>query len=274
MKSKLLISFVAFGMFNCTWHKEKPSNAPPIEEIMVKNELYANADILKITDKKRCDRLTFLALWDAYGRRTDDLLRLDLENDGKWARDFVACYPDHSQSENSIDGYIALAHALYQRKDLDRVRKVIDYGESHGWTMGEGPFSVTNIAHVAHLYYAIEEKLEEKSPKLLSIEGDRGIPQSFRGHILALYLHLRGELRGKLNDIEFRALKALKNGAEYDPYYSALYAKYDDGDQSNTYKLLVNNAMFPAENITEETDVYHWGSCPAVVYFRLITSLF
>ena len=100
---------------------------------------------------ERCDRITFVSLFDAYGRQID-LFKYQGPA-GKWNRDIEPCFKDGqdvgSSSECSLDGYLSVMHALWSRKDMHSLQQMHDHLSSNNWKCGDGDTSATDILALA-----------------------------------------------------------------------------------------------------------------------------
>lgn len=207
----------------------------------------------------RCDRLTFNGLFSGYGKPQD---MGGFYYDGLLHRDVSPCYPGFSRSEISLDGILGLLHHIQTWDDRKSLDRILDIGEKNNWIMGDGPIEYTNIwALVPIIYEMAGESL---------VTDIKDVLKGYRGHVGAMYIHLRGRVYGSISEAEFRALQALKVASPLNPLYSALFHRYSDGDQSETIELL--DKIF-TDKFPEGSATTGWGSCPDSVLYIIVVGI-
>jgi len=205
--------------------------------------------------RHRCDKLTFRALASAFGNR--ELLEgHEYGAPGQFHRDVETCYPGDSRSEISLDGYLSLAHHIWTYQDDTLLQRIISYGRNNGFVMGEGPIKYTNILLLVPTLYGMQSKLT-----LVDFDS---LLAGYKGHIVALYIHLKGRVNGRISDLELHVLEQLVRSNENNPLYQAIYHTYLDGDQSEAISILMKD--FPPDFPSGEAK-YGWGSAPDSVVF-------
>lgn len=194
-----------------------------------------------------CDRVTFQALFDAYGARTPDLYKFEVES-GKWIRNYaVDCSaPTQSGSECSLDGEMSVFQALAHRGDKAGLSRMRDRLIANNWQCGNGPSGVVDSFILDGLF--VQEKLV-----------DLPFLNGFQAYLVAEYIWMDGQISGAIGSIELETLKILAQNHMHEPLFHALYHKYSDGDQSYTESLLTD-WDFSANT---------WGSCPEAVAYIL-----
>ena len=215
----------------------------------------------------RCDKLAFKPYLTVAGYIQD---LSGFEDNGKWSRDIKSnppCYPTESKGSISFDGMIAVLHHIWTTQDRAMLDRLITYGNSVNWVIGEGAFA--NQIIILPLATQMRYKLENKK----QIESSRqDILKGFRGHLLASYIWLQGRMNGAINTLENEALKSLFDASPDDPMYLALHARYNGGDQARALDILLTSQNFPAAG-TKEVGIYNWGSSPAPVYYLITLSI-
>lgn len=215
------------------------------------------AKTAKLSKIDRCDWLTFAGLYDAFGRKID-IYSAEVKP-GRWERHEKPCYPDESRSSISQEGILGALHALWSRDDDDGINRLNEYGNDHGWIMGDGPTDITQMLHLAPTVSAMAGRASRNS--------GIGIPvavKGFRAHVLASYLHLRGRVYRSLSWAEFEMAKKLHKDHPGNPVFAALYHRYDDGDFQDSIDILMND--FP-QGTANGKEKYGWQGCPDFIAY-------
>jgi hypothetical protein len=147
------------------------------------------------------------------------------------------------------------------------LERFIAYGEAHNWIVGDGPNEFTDAILLMPMSYKMRDKLKVVSLALVAMPTVDEIAQGFKGHVFANYIWLSGRVNGSLGDAELQTVIQFYKSAPTDPMYAAMYHRYVDGDQTETYNLLMNRPEFPADAFPTETSVFGWGSAPSSVYY-------
>lgn len=248
----------------CGSHKSQRTKTPL--ELVQEQRDFIVTQIVNMDEadiwKHRCDKLTFKALLSAYGPRQD---LSGFIYDDQIHRDIYPCYPEESRSEVSLDPILMMLHHILSYDDKELFQQVYDIGMARGWIMAEGPIEYTNIFTLLPRIYEMKEKYG------LVDNTYQDILASYKGHIAALYIHLKGRINGSISEIEYQTLKLIYESNPRNPLYAALYHKYTDGDQSETLQILIDD--FPFNKFPEDTARYGWGSCPSSVLYIIIVGI-
>ena len=254
----LLITIFCFAMA-CSKH-DSQETVNPYDDIKAKRAFY----ITQVSNAKidtqipiRCDRLTFAAMATAFGADLD--LSAFEYSPGEWHRDKNICYPDSSRSEVSFDPILGVLHVIQTSQKMDMLGRLDAYAKRHNYIMGDGDTEFTYMPQIGLL-------MSEMRGELAFISQNEG---THRDHIAALSIFLRARYNGGVNSAELLALKSMKRT----PIVSALIARYTDGDQSEALAILSDLHTFPMDHLPLETGVFSWGSCPAWVYFVIMTGI-
>ena len=234
----------------CSYEKHSPISND------LQSEFEKRCERVSIEGITRCDRVTFVALLSAFcPTRAEEFKRYEYP-EGKWNRDVSSCYPNDSASETSRDGYLSVLQALKSSNDYSALRRIIDYAEPRGGSTGEGDEGIVNIWPLMGTIHQMagDKPLDGASDQLAILNG-------FRGAQIANYLLLKGRINGYLGVLEMEFAEKLDAQVPHSPWYSAIYHKYHDGDQSFALEGLKN---FPTEDAP-----YGWGSCPNDIYWIL-----
>jgi hypothetical protein len=186
---------------------------------------------------------------------------------GQWHRDYKPCYPDDSRSEISRDGFIMLFHALLERKDTAAFLRIKEYGLAHDWIMGEGPKEYTSALLLTSILYDSIKKLSlaesadaQDSDSILKLD-------TFRGNLLAMYIWYRTKLNEKINELEWQTLKKLYEANNKNIIYSALYNKFNDGNQDQTISLMLDESDYPENTLPGRVENLNWSDAPGAIIY-------
>ena len=239
---------------------------PSFQDLQIKRDRIV-AQIPSIADKygfisDKCDSATFTSSLAAFSTYTVDLHQIE-PVPGKYVRNPESCYPDGSASETSLDVYLGVLHNIWSKQDKTALKRVIDYGNTHTWIMGQGPLDLTNIVALVPIIQDMRDKMSLKGD-------DDAIPalDGYRGDIAAMIVLLHGRVTGTINEAEFQTLNYLVTNFPENPLYQTIYHRFNDGDYSETVKAFTDYS----DDISQltETGVYGWGSAPK--FFFLITA--
>lgn len=268
---KYLTLVIFLIVVSCGKNKSKIDPLNSFQRIEKRNKFYLkNVDWKKVF-KHRCDKWTFYNLAAAYGG-PKDIYKFEW-SPGEWHRDINGrpCYKNGedlgAKSETTADGFLTLVQALYYMNDKrskKALNDLINYGEQHNWSMGEGPIGITNISHFKHIFYSLKNRFQ------IGLAAGGDIPKGFRGHLILFYIWNKYLTEGYINDLEKRALNYLVDGNPNNPLYQCMWHKFTDGNQSHTIFLMENNKNFPDYQIPYETGLYGWGSVPAIIYHMAV----
>lgn len=252
--------------FACGSKEKKPQENPVALQAHVKGQNYC----MQITDsifKERCDKITFKALVSV--NCPQDLSKFEVN--GRWERDSQQCYPKDSRSSISRDGLISVLHYIWTKQDHDMIQRLMEYGEAHNWIMGEGPTEYTDAIILTPIIYHMHDKIQKKGDLVADlVPTTEDIAQSFKGHLLASYVWLMARVNDGYIDYAGKVLLGkLYNSAPSDPMYAALQHRFLDGNQTETYFILLNDPTFTVNEFPMETGVFNWGSAPTSVYYLI-----
>ena len=226
-------------------------------------DIYNNID--ESIYKERCDKLTFKGMLSAY--LPQDIS--GMENNGQWQRDTMPCYPGNSVSSISLDGILGVLHHIVSTKDMSMLNRLIAYGESHNWIMGQGPTGYTNMYILIPFVYSLRKQMQLIDIAIQSQE----ILAGFQGHLLADYIWLTLEKDGEINSLELDLLKQLVNASEGDPMYQALLHRVTDGNQDVALNILLSDPTFDKDKVMKNDNAFGWGSEPAPVAYLVALSI-
>ena len=262
---KKLLSVLAL-LTSCGSHKSEDT-VNPLSDVQARGSFYIN-NLTPSIYTERCDKITFKALLST--EIVQDLTGFEVAP-GQWQRDTQPCYPTESASTISNEGIISIMHHIWSTKDCAMVTRLYNYGMAHDWIMGAGNKADTD-ASVLSFSVQDEKNLlcgntDPTGPTLLGSIDD--VLSGYKGHVLASWIWLMGRFNGKINSLEKDGLNALVNASPGDPYYLALKARFDDGDQSAAINALLGSVDFPSDSFPLEDGVFGWGSAPASIYYLI-----
>jgi len=253
-------------LLSCGSKEKKTQDNPMMLQAHLKGQEYCS----QITDavfKNRCDKITFKAIVSV--NCPQDLSKL--EANGRWDKDEQQCFPKESPSSLSKSDLISVLHYIWTKQDGKMLQRLMTYGESRNWVIGEGPTSLTDAVVLVPLIYYMNDKLKktgELADDTLPTTGD--ITQSFSGHDLASYVWLMARINNGYLDFAAKSIIGkLYNSAPSDPMYSALQHRFLDGNQAETYFILLADPTFSTNELPEEIGVFKWSSAPASVYYLI-----
>ena len=219
------------------------------------------------TEIARCDRLTFVAMMDAFGKPMD-LHRYEYPR-GVWHRDVNPCYPTDSKSECSQDGYISVLHSLLSHKDLASIKAIKSSLQSTNWICGAGDINLTLMPQLGPILDDMISALDPTKKARAQKLGKIVIPpieinlSGFRGHVLDNYAWLWGRIHGRMTIAGLVALKLTADQNEGAPYPLALFHRFSDQD----YNLAVQ------ELLDMKDCSAWWGSCNNAVYWTMVLAV-
>lgn len=254
----LVLSIVlAIIASSCAPDRESQPSRQTLADLQERRDQY----VAQVTDDvytERCDKLTFKALFSAFGKRQD--LSKHEYSPGEWHRDVKPCYPDDSKSEISFDPLLMILHHAVSHNDHAAVVRLIEFGEDADWKMGDVPSSLTYTPQLAPLARMVRDATD-----LASIGSIVPSLEGFRAHLVALSVWLVGRVDGRLPESYFRMLRKISRDNPGNPLFTALHASYDDGDQSEAIAILSRD--FPTGELPSGMARYGWGSCPDAIFF-------
>lgn len=216
---------------------------------------------------QRCDGLTFLGLWTAYG---DDynIYRHEYEP-GEWHRDVKPCYPDDSRSEISTEGVLGALHAMTARGDDDKLEDLWAYLEANDWIAGDGPKEYTRVLQLRPLFKEIRKKVglvDQDKHKVVRFAGENEDASiGYRGNVLADYIALHHMALGYIESWHFAAIEELVESVPQSPLYQALYGCYESEKAYQTaLNILGDDGIFPKDALPEPhlEGLWDWSQAP------------
>jgi hypothetical protein len=241
-------------LMSCGAQPAKDDNSFNLDAVKAKRDsLVSN---FQLADIERCDRITFAALFNAFGGSLD--LSGFESPAGKWNRDSLPCYPEESKSETSLDGYLSVLHWAHSRGDLGMVSRIADYAAPKDWITGAGPEDITSIFKLTPLIFEIlGTELKGNDDALPFLSG-------FRAHLAAMYIWLHGRIQGHIDAFELTILEALLVNEPGAYMLSALYHRFQDGRFQDTVNMMNNYSGDYGE---------FWGSCPTDLSYILTVAI-
>jgi len=263
---KIYITLIFALVFACGAKEKKTKEVPMSAQAHAKGQLYC-AQLTDAVFKERCDKITFKALVSV--NCLQDLSAF--ENKGKWERDDKQCYPSFSKSSISRDGLISVLHYIWTKRDHDMLKRLIAYGEERSWVVGEGPLEYTDAIILTPIIYYMNAKMINKgdlADDLLPTTED--IATSFKGHLLASYIWLAARVNGGYIDYPAKVfIGKMYAAAPSDPMYAAMQHRFLDGNQTETFYILLNDPTFTVNEFPTDTGAFGWGSAPVSVYYLM-----
>ena len=257
MKHWILAIACAFG---CNQKKDDPVQQADLTEVQqMRDEKVASFQMDQVTP---CDRITFVALMDAYGKRLP--IGIFEKPAGMWNRNFEVCYPKESKSECSLDGYLSVLHALYARGDLFSIRNMRDYLKARDWHCGLGDEGVTTTVPLMPLIQALANDLKVK---VADIGIDLPIPldikiDGFQAYLIGNYVWLHTKVFG-VSDVSRGIIKKLALDNPEDAFFAALNWRFNGTSQQLAVDLLKQDK--PCSD--------SWGSCDDSVYWTIVVAV-
>ena len=201
-----------------------------------------------ITDD--CDSLLWNSLYKSIGGNID--LNIARDDSGKWFRNpSHDCYPARSKSSISQDMLLGLMFATYHDKDLDRIEKLIQYGESNPgplgtWKMGEGDqFRTLMRPPLQNLAYKIRNHLRQgKEFKVLD----------FTDHLSILHLFLLAKLQNGASQESVLWFRYYADKSPKNALFSAIAKRYGIAVKIDPNQTLMDETVFPSDRLPTSAD--------------------
>lgn len=252
----IIAALASFVLAGCASVDEKPKKEMPIE-LARKVALYKTLQLSTLDEYGfasiggRCDSVLFTSLCLASGGCVGtDIYQAESDKEpGRWFRHAVHdCFDTgESSSDISKDMFAGLAFALDGAAKL----RVKQYGESNNWIMGRGPITRT--------YLTIPLRWQFTDVTQTSSDDDSWLPfpinTGYRAHLDVLSILLRAMSRGnKTTQIELEYLKRQRNRVPSNALFQAAYHKYADGNQERAAAILLDEKVFPADDLPTEAN--------------------
>lgn len=265
---RLIIIVALMGcQYNPFWRDHKPTQTVNIEVdnfdiVQNKWELYWD-----LTQKKgsnfgfrmdTCDSLEFTGLYCAIGGDVD-IFEAEKEP-GKWCRTWdCRCFNNNenngADSSISRDMFRGLLLCLWAQKDLEAFKRVIHYGETHNWIMGEYANEQVKLGKTL-MSLSMQADFYEGAYQLGGIDHakragmDVYTPQlGFKRFLQALAILYRGLAKGAINDIELNTMKENVKAEYSNAVYHGITHLFTDGNQNIALALLADNDRYPSDRL-------------------------
>lgn len=147
-----------------------------------------------------------------------------------------------SKSSFSRDMGIGAAHCAHRQGNLELVERHIEYGEAHGWVMGEGVLSRTVYSpFLISLWYRVAKDLGHnykklKVPNILT----KGLTD-YQAALQMLGIYTTGKLDNKISKTMLKRIIEHKEREPNNTFYHALYGKYS-GDKKRAIELCLDDS--------------------------------
>ena len=278
MKAIFMSAFMIIGCSTCGLF-EKKDNEPkktktPYEELAAKSDNYRQwSKALEeggVINPRDCDGLLWNALYQVatgrgsvsewqgkpgqwFRRPSHDCL---IYKDGEWV-------DNDSKTSISRDMFLGLFLWLWDRQDLEAVENLIVWGRAANpqWFMGEA-INIFEREGATHLRPPILGTLFELAYQLGGEDNTfRKFPYSvstggsgYQLHLAVLHTLIRGQIIGGISDTELGGLKKISKKQPKNPFYSAVYHYFKDGDQSAAIAMLLDEEIWPSDRLPGSQD--------------------
>jgi hypothetical protein len=249
-------------------HSEQDSTGDRLPELREKYELYQELQ-KDIGDpwilSHKCDSALEQAIRIIGGGANAETIYEGIDPTGRtWRRPTKDCLETgSSQSTTSPDMVLGYTNVALYSKDLQLISDLINYGEENDWTMGEHNGTVEGKSRV---YFQPKLTLQSYMYQVRhhlggAQHGKQTLPQDytpfkkgFEKHLVALIIMGRGEMNGKINQIELNTIRDYAKDDPNNSLFQAIAAKYSDGNQNKAIATLLNERYFPKDRLPEATD--------------------
>jgi hypothetical protein len=220
----------------------------------------------------RCDRLTFIGLYEAFGKRTTSFYKYEYsyidgerkEFTGQWNRDVELCYEvGDSRSSISLEGVLGAVHGMVTRKDRAALKRLRKFALANAYVMGDGPTEYTLMPQLA----AVIEKSIKLMDEDTSVESQL---KGYRGNVIADYILLHGRVYGYLNTWHVKMLEKLTIVSPDNPIYHAILARFtgDEVHKNIAINILLREDLFSSDFLpTERVNEFSWGDAPPAILY-------
>lgn len=211
-----------------------------------------------------CDSLLFSGL--IAGPESNIEIAEDQQIPGKFYRTpDHACYTGLPGSEISRDMLLGLAWGAKNTGHYAIGRRVLDYGQAHGWIMGQGAIEATLLTWPLRKTFA----------QIAALGGDDtykdflGYPDLWVGGLLGFMAHLevthillRGDLDGGLGVSARAVLWGYADREPRNAYFQYAHHSYSDGDMSKALETLMDESLFPSDHLPVRCQEWLWQRQP------------
>lgn len=262
MQAVTLISLLVINV-SCRKDNRSQPTVNPLAEVQAKRDLYVSLAKEQVDEygwlTPKCDGLLFNSL-AAYSGFPVNPLMAEKEA-GLWHRHpSFSCYPDESKSTISKDMFRGLFLYLLQQKDRASIQRIKDYCDSHeillgsSCAMGE---AVDEESYYGRVVFNPTQRSQINRMLGLSLTS-KTAKDDFEAHLDVLRIYTDYKIDGGLSDDD---VKALHNYAEASPrnaLFQILASKFgaNGGDQSQAIATLLDEVLFPADRLPNDTDHY------------------
>jgi len=269
-----------FLLTACGWlpkdHKEHDT-VNPIDALRAKRDKVLSLSKTNLDSETgwpldvSCDGLTLTAPYVLAGGPSD-WFKADVN--GHLYRDALhQCGPANgtSTTTGSQDGYITGALVFWRRHDASPVSDVLNFLASNSNYAGD-PHNGTSLvtSPVVNTYKIMLALLQGQTPPKpvddptpYQSGQQLTILTGFRAHLLVWQILDRGVIYGALNDLEYQLLKDQAERQPRNVFYTAVYNKFTKGDQSQGIALLMDESMFPSDQLASNQNKcvpYLWST--------------
>jgi len=246
--------------------KPPPADKSKIDRLIEKRDLYRDFMLAGLDDngwhqEDQCDGLTFQALLATAEPDVGTPLLAERSPGEFFRSPTFDCYPDHSRSTISRDGFLMLFHWILKNNRRDVIDRIITYGEAHSkgpvWIMGKGQLGAIEFRPN---FIATAFELRNKLGGAYTVKQE--IPQGFstsangyQRHLTVQHIYLRGKLRGmtesELDIVKFAADKNPGNSV-----YNGIYGIYanDPSYFDRAFDTLLDPQYYPADRLPTPDD--------------------
>lgn len=234
----------------------KPQPPPPLPKPLIeKYQTYLSLGV-NITDKwgwlrPKCDGLGFNSL-AAYAGFPVDPMRGE-KAEGLWERhpEFDCFQTGQSKSTISRDMFRMLFIYLYDKKNIDALKRIEDYGKSHGWVMGEGDWSRVMMSPL--MSYQLSRMI--RGGPSFDTDGEYvGLKNGYEGHLHALEIFLDSLIDQGISDGDLKTLGGYAAKEKNNALYQAFYYKFSGNKEAfdRVIAILSNENIFPNDRLPNE----------------------
>lgn len=272
----LFLCVLLFGTSGCGWFTKDDNNKPhdhdsPIEDLKLRYDDIFKQTILALDPETSwpsnidCDATLWAGLACSIGMPVD--ISLAEYSPGEiHRRPHKSCYnreqgdvgAKSTISRDMLTGYMA---CLIERKDLDAIKRLADYGEKNTWVMGE-PYDLLSrvfmgnnlIGLLGRSIYSLSNGNSDRIYRKLPTEYP-SVRQDYEFHIQVQGILLQDKISGGITDQMLDRLKDSVNVYPKDQLFSAALGRFT-GDQNGTINLLLTENSCTNYVRGEKPDLY------------------
>ncbi len=255
----LYSTLLAFLLSACGVFDKHPAKrtSSPTDELAAQYTTYQTLAPRGWNISSECDALLFVSLQHV-GLGEPGPVEEAQQEPGHWFRlPSLVGNPALCSSDISRDMFTGLLVWIWHNQRLDLAEGIWDYGEAHGWVMGQErvdrfenrtiflPSMIGLLAEVIHRLGG-EDHPERHLPAVYSTA------PGFTSHLALLQIHLRGSMYGSIGASESNALDEISKHMAGSPLLQALLHRYSDGNQSAATSLLLS--VWPSDRLPTSSD--------------------